>query len=70
MTTKKLVEKKKDDMSETKKDLIEMKLTIAIMQKQVEDLYKKIVEDKQNPYVTKEDQEELFSYARKNIFKK
>ena len=70
MTTKKLVEKKKDEMSETKKDLIEMKLTIAIMQKQVEDLYKKIVQDKQNPNVTKEDQEELFSYARKNSFKK
>lgn len=70
MTTKKLSEKKKDEMTETKKDLIEMKLTIAIMQKQVEDLYKKIVEDKQNPYVTKEDQEELFGYARKNTFKK
>lgn len=40
MTTKKLVEKKKDEMSETKKDLIEMKLTLAIMNKQIEELSK------------------------------
>lgn len=40
MTTKKLVEKKKDEMSDVKKDLIEMKLTLAIMNKQIEELSK------------------------------
>ena len=66
MTTKKLVEKKKDEMSETKKDLIEMKLTIAIMQKQIEDLAGKLnIDTRPSLGYTKEDMNELASFYHK-----
>ena len=66
MTTKKLVEKKKDEMSETKKDLIEMKLTIAIIQKQIEDLAGKLnIDTRPSLGYTKEDMNELASFYHK-----
>lgn len=69
MTTKKLVEKKKEPInheSDVKKDLQEMKITIAIIQKQIEDLAGKLnIDTRPSLGYTKEDMNELASFYHK-----
>lgn len=69
MTTKELNKKKKEPInheSDVKKDLQEMKITIAIIQKQLEDLAGKLnIDTRPNLGYTKEDMNELASFYHK-----
>jgi hypothetical protein len=69
MTTKELNKKKKEPInqeSDVKKDLQEMKITIAIIQKQLEDLAGKLnIDTRPNLGYTKEDFDELASFYHK-----
>lgn len=68
MTTKELNKKKKETVKEdsVKKDLQEMKITIAIIQKQLEDLAGKLnIDTRPTLDYTKEDMDELASFYHK-----
>lgn len=69
MTTKELNKKKKEPInheSDVKKDLQEMKITIAIIQKQIEDLAGKLnIDTRPSLGYTKEDMNELASFYHK-----
>ena len=68
MTTKEIKKKKEtvNNESDIKKDLQEMKITIAIIQKQLEDLAGKLnIDTRPNLGYTKEDISELASFYHK-----
>lgn len=68
MTTKELNKKKKETVKEdsVKRDLQEMKITIAIIQKQLEDLAGKLnIDTRPSLGYTKEDMNELASFYHK-----
>ena len=70
MTTKELNKNKKKEPinqeSDVKKDLQEMKITIAIIQKQLEDLAGKLnIDTRPTLGYTKEDMDELASFYHK-----
>lgn len=65
MTTKELNKKKKETVKEDslKRDLQEMQLTMAIMNKQIEELSKRLnIDTKPSNGYTKEDMDELASF--------
>ena len=68
MTTKEIKKKKEtvNNESDIKRDLQEMKITIAIIQKQLEDLAGKLnIDTRPNLGYTKEDLNELASFYHK-----
>lgn len=69
MTTKEIKKKKEESNkhdSDVKKDLQEMKITIAIIQKQLEDLAGKLnIDTRPSLGYTKEDMNELASFYHK-----